>query len=86
MSERHPLARRLDDGRILLRYSAIEPDGTRITGSVALGPEHPAYTGWDAELTRWESTPEPSEDSIEYEPIDFECLPMFRDSWPNQHD
>lgn len=77
MSSRHPLARRLDDGRILLRYSTREPDGARIVGSVAIGPEDRAYAGWNAEITHWERSTDHIDDSVDYEPIDYENLPMF---------
>ncbi|MBF6207970.1 hypothetical protein IU483_28380 [Streptomyces gardneri] len=83
MSDRHPLARRLDDGHILLRYSTREPDGARIDGSVAIGPEDPRYASWNAEITRWEHS-EPLDDSIDYKPIDYENLSMFPDPPPNR--
>lgn len=80
MSEEHPLARRLDDGRILVRYFTQEPDGTMIDGAVAIGPDDPAYGSWDAEITRWEHGPQPLDDSINYEPIDYENFPLLPDT------
>ncbi|MEU7767216.1 hypothetical protein AB0B25_19065 [Nocardia sp. NPDC049190] len=77
MSDRHPLARRLDDGRILLRYSTQEPDGAKLDGSLAIGPEDPAYARWNAEITHWEHSTKRPDDSIDYQPIDYDNLPMF---------
>lgn len=86
MSEEHPLARRLDDGRILLRYSAREPDGAMTEGSFAIGPEDRAYADWDAEITRWEYTSQTFDDTGDYHPIDYENLPLLPDPPPNDHD
>lgn len=77
MNGRHPLARRLDDGRILLRYSTQESDGTKIDGSVVIGPDDPAYGGWNAEITHWENSTDLPDDSINYQPIDYDSLSMF---------
>lgn len=82
MSKGHPLARRLEDGRILLRRFAREPDGTMIDGSVAIGPDDPAYADWNDELRRWEHDPKPLDDAIDYDPIDYESLPLFPDVPP----
>ncbi|WP_159850328.1 hypothetical protein [Nocardia sp. CY41] len=86
MSEGHPLARRLDDGRILLRYFTQEPDGSMIHGSIAIGPDDPAYANWDTEITRWKHNPIPVDDSIDYEPIDYDNLPSVSDLHPGNRD
>ncbi|MEV6259062.1 hypothetical protein ACIHAX_37015 [Nocardia sp. NPDC051929] len=80
MSEEHPLARRLHDGRILLRYFTREPDGSMIDGVVAIDPDDPAYGSWDAEITRWEHGPKPLDYSLDYEPIDYEKFPLLPDT------
>ena len=86
MSEEHPLARRLDDGRILLRRFAREPDGTMIDGVVAIGPDDPEYGRWDAAITRWEHDPKPLDDSIDYEPIDYTNFPLLPDTHTRDRD
>ncbi|ONM46743.1 hypothetical protein [Nocardia donostiensis] len=77
MSGEHPLARRLADGRILLRYYGQEPDGDIVDGSITIGPEDPKYHDWDAAITRWEHSPKPLDDSNDYEPIDYENLTIL---------
>ncbi|MEV0105891.1 hypothetical protein AB0H42_06060 [Nocardia sp. NPDC050799] len=86
MSEEHPLARRLDDGRILVRYFGQEPDGDNVDGSVTIGPEDPAYRDWDAEIARWEQSPESLDDTIDYEPIDYENLDILPKLHPDDRD
>jgi hypothetical protein len=86
MSEEHPLARRLDDGRILLRYFGQELDGDIVDGSIAIGPEDPAYHDWDAEIARWEQSPKPLDDTIDYEPIDYEGLDILPGLRPDDRD
>lgn len=86
MSEKHPLARRLDDGRILLRHSAQGPEGDIVDGSIVLGPEDPRYQDWDAELTRWERHPKPFDDIDDYEPIDCANLRILPDIPPEGRD
>lgn len=86
MSREHPLARRLDDGRILLRHFGQELDGDIVDGSIAIGPEDPAYRDWDAEITRWERSPKPLDDAGDYEPIDYENLDILPDRRPDDRD
>ncbi|MFI2233256.1 hypothetical protein [Nocardia testacea] len=86
MSEEHPLARRLDDGRILLRYFGEELDGDIVDGSVTIGPEDPAYRDWDAEIARWEQRPGPLDDTVDYEPIDYENLKILPEPPPGDRD
>lgn len=86
MSKEHPLARRLDDRRILLRYFGQELDGDIVDGSITIGPEDPSYRDWDAEITRWEHSPEPLDDTIDYEPIDYENLKILPDTCADDHD
>lgn len=86
MTEEHPLARRLDDGRILLRHFGEESEGDITDGSLVIGPQDPAYQDWDAEITRWEHRPRPLDDSGDYEPIDCENLRILSDTLPDGHD
>ncbi|MGW4095136.1 hypothetical protein [Nocardia sp. NPDC004750] len=86
MNTEHPLAQRLDDGRILVRYFTQEPGGAMIDGWVAIGPDDPAYPDWDIEITRWENTPNPLDDTDNYEPIDYRNLPLFPARPPDGHD
>lgn len=86
MSEEHPLARRLDDGRILLRYFGQELDGDIVDGSITIGPEDPTYPDWDAEITRWEQGPKPLDDMLDYVPIDYEDLPILPKPRPDDGD
>lgn len=73
MSEEHPLAQRLADGRVLVRYAAREADGSVLHGSIVIGPEDEAYANWDAEIRRWEH-PQFVDDSVDYKPIDYDNL------------
>ncbi|WP_063060177.1 hypothetical protein [Nocardia sienata] len=86
MSEEHPLARRLDDGRILLRYFGHELDGDIVDGSIILGPEDPTYPDWDAEIVRWEQSPKPLDDTLDYVPIDYEDLSILPKPRPDDGD
>jgi hypothetical protein len=54
MDDRNPVARRLEDGRILRRYSEELPDGTIVDGTICVGPADPEFAYWDAALTDWE--------------------------------
>ncbi|WP_069159748.1 hypothetical protein [Nocardia altamirensis] len=71
MSADYPPASRLDDGRILVRFFAHGPDGAFLRGATIIGPDHPDYPAWDAELTEWEQNPI-VDDMADYHPIDFE--------------
>ncbi|WP_040841541.1 hypothetical protein [Nocardia brevicatena] len=86
MSEEHPLARRLDDGRILLRHFGQGLDGDIVDGSTIIGPEDPSYHDWDAEITRRERNPKPLDDTGDYEPIDYENLAILPDIRPDARD
>jgi hypothetical protein len=86
MNGEHPLAQRLDDGRILLRYFGQELDGDIVDGSIVIGPEDPPYHDWDAEITRWEQRPEPLDDTIDYIPIDYENLQILPKQRPDDRD
>ncbi|MGW1738881.1 hypothetical protein ACWCPQ_08715 [Nocardia sp. NPDC001965] len=85
MNGEHPLARRLDDGRILLRYFGQDLDGD-IDGSIVIGPEDPTYRDWDAEIARWEQSPQPVDDTNDYIPIDYENLNILPRKRPDDRD
>ncbi|GAA5104454.1 hypothetical protein [Nocardia iowensis] len=76
MTEDHPLARRLDDGRILLRFCATDPGGALVDGAIVIGPADPDFAHWEAAIKRWvQRNPQP--EPVEYEPIDYQNMQMF---------
>ncbi|MFG1792688.1 hypothetical protein [Nocardia sp. NPDC049149] len=82
MSTDHPLASRLDDGRIMVQFFAHGPGGEFIRGATIIGPDHPEYPAWDAELTEWENNPV-VDDMADYRPIDFEKFDAAAESDDN---
>lgn len=79
MTERYPLARRLENGNILVCHSSEQPDGAIVDGEICLEPSDPEYSSWDEAIRRWDLRGGPVHDLGEYEPIDYSNLRMFAD-------
>lgn len=52
-------AQRLENGNLLIPKRAEGPDGLLGDGMVEIGPDHPDYQEWLAEVRQWEQEQKP---------------------------